>query len=164
MRTEIQILILSLFGLWFTACTTRQPNCDFDFQIDAHIYQYDSRTGKLKKLIDPFSDDSLQVYADTVLLLTEENICSLAELCRFNSLENFPDSLVQEIENEVFLGQSCKFSFSNGELLKTVVWENGYIPSTKEETIIISIFLTIDSLLTNSKEFKALPEIKYILE
>jgi hypothetical protein len=135
-------------------------DCDFEFQIVVRApnsYNYDSRSGKLQKLIE------VDQYSDTTLLLSTKTICMLASMCEDGKLINFPDTLVQEGAH-IKPAPSYELHFTTSGRTKSILWDEKTTWLSSEALQLQDILYKIDSLIVASQEFKALPASRFVWE
>src|SRR5690554_303711 len=92
-------VIISIVVLITIGCGTgerkdyvaEKENCDFHFEViveSSNAYKFNSETGHLQKLINPFKDKKL--YADTTFFIPESVNCQLLRLYNLYELSKYP--------------------------------------------------------------------------
>jgi len=167
MKRDFTILILAI--ALTTGCNSKRAdskqleNCSFEFEIDQEssmAYKYNSETGRLSKLIDPFKDEPL--YADTVLRIPKEQLCELMKLYAEYKIFDYPVQFKPESGIEVTHEPAYLLKFTYQGKKKEINWtSNTTIFGTKEAANLNEIINTIDRLILSTPEFKALPRGQY---
>lgn len=138
-------------------------NCSFQFEIDeasGSTFKYNSETGQLKKLINPFLDEPL--YTDTVVFIPQKALCDLMTLCVKYKILEYPSEFKPESGIEVNPEPRYRLRFKIKDKVKEITWRtNTAIYESKEASDLNEIISTIDSLILSTPEFKALPEGQY---
>ena len=167
MKRNFTILILA-FTLT-TGCNSKRTdlkelgNCSIEFEIDQEssiAYKYNSETGRLSKLIDPFKDEPL--YADTVVRLPKNQLCELMKLYVGYKVLDYPDHFKPESRIEVTPEPAYRLRFIYQGKTKEIKWTSNTASFETEEAANLNEIITkIDSLILSTNEFKALPDGQY---
>lgn len=168
MKRDFNILIIAI--ALTIGCTSKRAdskqikNCSFEFEIDQEssmAYKYNSKTGRLSKLIDPFKEKPL--YADTVLRISNEQLCKLMTMYVEYKISDYPDQFKPASKGIVIVPEPAyQLKFKYKDKIKEINWTSNTCISATEEAIHLNeIIRIIDSLILSTPEFKALPEGQY---
>lgn len=141
-------------------------DCKFEFEIyeeSPSAYNYNSKTGQLRKLINPFTTEPL--YADTIVYISEKELCDLMTLCSKINVFNYPNEFNPESGVEVIPEPSFQIRFTIDGRTKEINWKtNTAFFETKEASDLYEVISKIDSLIYSTSEFQSLPEEQYLWE
>lgn len=167
MKQNLIILILAI--ALTTGCNSKRTdskeleNCSFEFEINQEstsAYKYNSETGRLSKLVEPFKDEPL--YADTVVRIPKKQLCKLMTLYTEYKIFDYPNQFKPESGIEVTNEPAYLLKFTYQGKKKEINWtSNTVFLGTKEAVNLNEIIKTIDSLILSTPEFKSLPKGQY---
>lgn len=136
--------------------------CPFEIEIEVtngSSFKYDSQTGSLSKLINPFEDQ--WVYADTTFYLTNDNRCEIMELFNRIDVFSYPDEYRPEIEFEITPEPAYKINLTIEGKKKTITWTENTETCEEAASNLRSVIFHLDSIIYTSSEFKSLPQQEY---
>lgn len=140
-----------------------KKNCDFHFEINVkgpEAYKFNSQTGRLQKLINPFKDEKL--YADTIFFVPKDITCELLRLYNLYELSKYPKDFHPENIIEIKPEPSYYIKFKVEGREKEIDWVKNTMSShSKEAKQLRKVLHMIDSVILKSPEFKHLPKQEY---
>ena len=171
MRQRLIVLFLTLAVLF--GCNSRMTNsnennnCNFEFEIKQEssiAYNYNSKTGLLNKLIDPFKSDP--IYADTVFKLPNEAICKIKKLYLENDIYDLAKDFKPKNDGiQVTPEPKYQLKFITQDSTKEINWSRNTVLVSRENEDaknLKAIINLIDSLILSTPEFKSLPKGEYM--
>jgi len=152
------ILFLSVLILSCSNSLRNEGVDSFEIEFKDEYLSYSSKSGKIKKLINPFKDPI--VFADTLLFLSEKELGHLKGLYTGYNIQHYPDTLydISASSMNFYKNRKIKFSF-NGNNKIVVFNKNGSIESIRLHKIVDELL----SIIGSSSEFKSLPQEQYRL-
>lgn len=166
-------IVISLIILTTIGCqtgdkkeeVTEKETCDFNFEItveSANAYKFNSQTGDLQKLINPFKEK--EIYADTTLLISEIVICKLLNMYQINKLSEYPMDFQPASSIEMTPEPSYHIKFEVDSQVTEINWtwtRNTETFESEDAYRLHKVLNTIDSLILASPEFRQLAEQEY---
>ncbi len=165
------LILITIIALVIIGCGTgdnrdsvlEKEKCDFYFEISvesSNSYKFNSQTGYLQKLINPFKENELN--ADTTLFIPEAFNCKLLNLYNLYKLSYYTKDFQPESSIEMTPEPSyfIKFKVNNKET--EINWTRNTETFESEDAFRLhKVLHTIDSIILSSPEFKELPEQEY---
>lgn len=143
---------------------TEDENCDFKFEIEVESsssYKYNSESGQLKKLINPFKEDEL--YADTTFFIPKKNLCELRKVIQTYEIAKYPREFHPESEISMTPEPSYHLQFVIDNQETEINWtrNTGVLLDNEDAFKLHEIINKIDSIILSSPEFQTLPKQEY---